>query len=78
MDEDNLVDITGYELGNYYKEEKGRTFGGVLIYRSVDSLTTFEPIQKLPEIEMLFRAVWYWGYMSSRSESRWRANLCNG
>jgi hypothetical protein len=78
MDEDNLVDITGYELGNYYKEEKGRTAGGVSIYRSVDSLTTCEPIQKLPEIERLFRAVWYWRYMSCRSESRWKANLCNG
>ena len=55
MDEDNLVEINGFELEHFEKREKGRTAGGAPIYRSVDSLTTCEPVLAIPEIEELYR-----------------------
>ena len=55
MDENNLVKINRFELEHFEKREKGRTAGGAAIYRSVDSLTTCEPILAIPEIEELYR-----------------------
>jgi hypothetical protein len=54
MDEDNQVELQGYELVHLKKREKGRTAGGAAIYRSVDSLTTCEPILRIPQIEELY------------------------
>ena len=55
MDEHNAVQLNGFELVHLEKFEEGRTAGGCVIYRSVDSLTTCEPILRLPEIEELYR-----------------------
>jgi hypothetical protein len=55
MDGDHLVPIEGYELAHYEKRDPGGTAGGCAIYRSVDSLSTCEPIPKIPEIERLYR-----------------------
>ena len=54
LDEDNAVQLNGFELGHLEKDQKGRTAGGCAIYRNVDSLTTCEPILRLPEVEELF------------------------
>ena len=55
MDEHNAVALNGFDLVHVEKSEEGRTAGGCAIYRSVDSLTTCEPILRLPEIETLYR-----------------------
>ena len=71
MDGDNLVQIEGYELANYKKQDPGRTAGGVAIYRSVDSLTQCEPVLPIPEIERLYKVESGVGDMSRERQSAW-------